>query len=167
MDSTATRLEIRRLTVALVRSSLSQHGVNWDDQSVDRPWNPEQATLESVYWAETTVHVPLSLLCFYLYATRNRNRYLVEAFVGGAQLVGSYGYYGPEVRSSEEGSDELRSYVYGISTPSVYTYMRKVAAANPTTVSNVMNPPSFATRFARRSSSPTSTASPQRGLTTW
>mmetsp|Transcript_13089 Transcript_13089/g.26878 ORF Transcript_13089/g.26878 Transcript_13089/m.26878 type:complete len:293 (-) Transcript_13089:143-1021(-) len=75
----------------------TKHGVNWDDQTVDRPWNPEQATLESVYWAETTVHVPLSLLAFYLYATRNRNRYLVEAFVGGAQLVGSYGYYGPEL----------------------------------------------------------------------
>ena len=44
------------------------------------------------------MHVPLSLITFYLYAKRNPNRYLTEAFVGGAQLVGSYGYYGPEVR---------------------------------------------------------------------
>jgi hypothetical protein len=75
----------------------TKHGVNFDDQAVTLPWSPAQSALESVYWAETTVHVPLALLTFYFYATRNNNRYLTEAFVGGAQLVGCYGYYGPEL----------------------------------------------------------------------
>jgi hypothetical protein len=75
----------------------NKHGINFSDQTLPAPWNPSQSAIESVYWAETTVHVPLALLSFYLYATRNPNRYIVEAFLGGAQLVGCYGYYGPEV----------------------------------------------------------------------
>ncbi len=75
----------------------NKHGVNFADQTKMAPWSPVQSTLESVYWAETTVHVPLALLTFYLYTTRSRNRYLTEAFLGGAQLVGCYGYYGPEL----------------------------------------------------------------------
>ena len=57
-----------------------------------------------------------------------------------------------EVRSCEERSDELRSDVCGISTPSVDTYLRTVAAANSINFFNVINASSFATRFARRSS---------------
>ena len=75
----------------------TKHGVNFADQALTKPWSPAQSSLEAVYWAETLVHVPLSLLTFYLYATRNPNRYLTEAFVGGAQLVGCFGYYGPEL----------------------------------------------------------------------
>ncbi|GMI47842.1 hypothetical protein TrCOL_g12344 [Triparma columacea] len=75
----------------------NKHGINFADQTKWSPWNPAQSALESVYWAETTVHVPLALLSFYLYATRSPRRYVVEAFLGGAQLVGCYGYYGPEL----------------------------------------------------------------------
>ena len=75
----------------------TKHGVNWKDQTQTPPWSPNQSSLESVYWAETMVHVPLALLTFYLYATRNPNRYLAEAFLGGVQLVGCFGYYGPEL----------------------------------------------------------------------
>mmetsp|Transcript_1994 Transcript_1994/g.4013 ORF Transcript_1994/g.4013 Transcript_1994/m.4013 type:complete len:253 (+) Transcript_1994:209-967(+) len=74
----------------------NKHGVNFADQTKVAPWNPAQSALESVYWAETTIHVPLALLSFYLYAKRDPRRYIVEAFLGGAQLVGCYGYYGPE-----------------------------------------------------------------------
>ncbi|GMH96989.1 hypothetical protein TrST_g3459 [Triparma strigata] len=75
----------------------SKHGVNFSDQARRAAWNPERATLDSVYWAETTVHVPLSWLAFYMYGTRHPSRYLVEAFLGGVQFVGCFGYYGPEV----------------------------------------------------------------------
>ncbi|GMI27468.1 hypothetical protein TeGR_g5480 [Tetraparma gracilis] len=74
----------------------TKHGVNWDDQTMPLPWNPNRAALDSVYWAETTVHVPLAWLTFYLYATRSKKRYLTEAFLGGVQFVGCFGYYGPE-----------------------------------------------------------------------
>ena len=70
----------------------NKHGVNWDDQMKSAPWHYNRSGLDAVYWCETTVHVPLALVTFYLYARRNPNRYLAEAFLGGVQLCGCYGY---------------------------------------------------------------------------
>ena len=55
-----------------------------------------------------------------------------------------------EVRDCEEPSDELTRNVHVTSTPNIDTFVRKVAAANFSAVSYVMNTPSFVTRFARR-----------------
>ena len=56
----------------------------------------QRGGLDSVYFAEATIHVPLSWLCFYLTARQHPARHIVQAFLGGAQVVGTYCYYLPE-----------------------------------------------------------------------
>lgn len=56
-----------------------------------------RAGLDACYWVELCVHVPFSLLVFGLYCKRAPERYIVEAFVCGAQTVGTVAYYLPEV----------------------------------------------------------------------
>ncbi|GMH89671.1 hypothetical protein TL16_g11527 [Triparma laevis f. inornata] len=98
-DSWSGLFQVMPRMRTLYRILDSKHGVNFNDQTFGPPWNPTRAALDSVYWAETTVHVPLSWLTFYLYATEHPSRYLVEAFLGGVQFVGCFGYYGPEFLS--------------------------------------------------------------------
>ena len=56
-------------------------------------------------------------------------------------------------RYSEERSDEVRRHVPRMLTYAADTSVRDVAAANSTVACNFTNTTSFATRFARRSSS--------------
>ena len=47
--------------------------------------------------SEISTHVPISWLCFYLYIHQAKSRRLVEAFLSGVQLMGTYAYYFPEI----------------------------------------------------------------------
>jgi hypothetical protein len=53
--------------------------------------------LDSIYWSELFIHIPLSLTCFYFYITKNNKKYFLETFLSGIQLMGTIAYYLPEI----------------------------------------------------------------------
>ena len=51
-----------------------------------------RVNLDVVYLTELTVHVPLSLLVFYLYVKQDAARLVIEPLLGGVQIVGTIAY---------------------------------------------------------------------------
>jgi len=54
-------------------------------------------TLDAVYLTEMFIHVPLAYLCFYAHAKRWRGRHLIEAFLCGIQIEGTFLFYLPDI----------------------------------------------------------------------
>lgn len=51
------------------------------------PFSDPRINLDVVYLTELTVHVPLSIIVFFCYASRSRARYLLEPLLGGSACL--------------------------------------------------------------------------------
>jgi hypothetical protein len=59
--------------------------------------HPERVVMDCIYWFELLVETPLALVVFYLFLTRYKSRWIVEAWLHGMHLGGYVGYYIPDM----------------------------------------------------------------------
>ena len=57
----------------------------------------ERATLNTIYLCELFIYIPLCWLCVYLYLINHPDRFVVELFLSGIQLMGTIVYYLPGI----------------------------------------------------------------------
>mmetsp|Transcript_22083 Transcript_22083/g.50481 ORF Transcript_22083/g.50481 Transcript_22083/m.50481 type:complete len:226 (+) Transcript_22083:85-762(+) len=73
-----------------------------DKRHLQPKTSSDRRLMDTAYYTELCVHVPLSLLTFTGYVIRAPWRYVLDGFISGVQLTGTVFYYGPEALSGKK-----------------------------------------------------------------